>query len=93
MQSPPPRCGRSGRLDERLTGAAAPVEEDRQEEQATRARPSAVQRLGIQRFAILIVFAALVVAFGAAIPSTFLSIGNLSNILGSQAVPSRSDRG
>ena len=31
-------------------------------------------------------FAALVVAFGAAIPSTFLSIGNLSNILGSQAV-------
>jgi ribose transport system permease protein len=67
-------------------GAAAPVEEDRQEEQAARARPSAVQRLGIQRFAILIVFAALVVAFGAAIPSTFLSIGNLSNILGSQAV-------
>jgi ribose transport system permease protein len=67
-------------------GAAAPVDEDRQEDQAERVRPSAVRRLGIQRFAILIVFAAMVAGFGAAIPSTFLSIGNLSNILGSQAV-------
>jgi ribose/xylose/arabinose/galactoside ABC-type transport system permease subunit len=66
--------------------AAAPVEEERQEDHAERARPSAVRRLGIQRYAILIVFAAMVAGFGAAIPSTFLSIGNLSNILGSQAV-------
>ncbi len=66
--------------------AAAPVETDRAERREARTRPSAVQRLGIQRFAILIVFAAMVAAFGAAIPSTFLSIGNLSNILGSQAV-------
>jgi ribose transport system permease protein len=66
--------------------AAAPVEEARPEQQATRDRPSAVQRLGIQRYAILLVFAALVAAFGIALPSTFLSIGNLSNILGSQAV-------
>ena len=67
-------------------GAAAPVAEDRQEERQEQARPSALRRLGIQRYAILIVFAAMVVAFGAAIPATFLSIGNLSNILGSQAV-------
>ena len=67
-------------------GAPAPVETDRQEEQAEQARPSAVRRLGLQRFAILIVFAAMVAAFGADIPSTFLSIGNLSNILGGQAV-------
>jgi NAD(P)-dependent dehydrogenase (short-subunit alcohol dehydrogenase family) len=67
-------------------GAAAPVETDRQEEQAERARSSAGRRLGIQRYAILIVFAAMVAAFGLAIPSTFLTIGNLSNILGSQAV-------
>ena len=67
-------------------GAPAPVEEDRQDKQAERDRPSAVQRLGIQRYAILIVFALMVVAFGLAVPSTFLSIGNLSNILGSQAV-------
>jgi ribose transport system permease protein len=67
-------------------GAAAPAETGRQEEQAERARPSVGRRLGIQRYAILIVFACLVAGFGAAIPSTFLSIGNLSNILGSQAV-------
>jgi ribose transport system permease protein len=67
-------------------GAAAPVEPPRQEEQVARERPTAVQRLGIQRYAILIVFAAMVAAFGLDIPSTFLSIGNLSNILGSQAV-------
>jgi ribose transport system permease protein len=67
-------------------GAATPVEEDRQEEQAEQPRPSVARRLGIQRYAILIVFAAMIVAFGVAIPSTFLSMGNLSNILGSQAV-------
>lgn len=43
-------------------------------------------RLGIERFALLIVFAAMVAGFGIAMPSTFLSMGNLSNILGSQAV-------
>ena len=67
-------------------GAAAPVEEDRQQDQAAQARPSAVKRLGLQRYAILIVFAAMIISFGIAIPSTFLSIGNLSNILGGQAV-------
>ena len=67
-------------------GAAAPVEEDRQQDQAAQARPSAVKRFGLQRYAILIVFAAMIVSFGIAIPSTFLSIGNLSNILGGQAV-------
>src|SRR5215468_8499111 len=67
-------------------GAPAPVETDRQGEQAEQARPSAVRRLGLQRYAILIVFAAMVAAFGADIPATFLSIGNLSNILGGQAV-------
>jgi ribose transport system permease protein len=67
-------------------GAAAPVDTDRQEEQPGQAGPSAIRRLGLQRYAILIVFAAMVASFGIAIPSTFLSIGNLSNILGSQAV-------
>jgi ribose transport system permease protein len=66
--------------------AAAPAEADRPEQQAVQAQPSAVRRLGLQRYAILIVFAAMVVAFGIETPSTFLSIGNLSNILGSQAV-------
>jgi ribose transport system permease protein len=67
-------------------GAAAPVDTDRQEEPAERPRPSAVQRLGLNRYAIIIVFVAMVIAFGVDIPSTFLSIGNLSNILGGQAV-------
>ena len=67
-------------------GAAAPPETGRQAGQAQRSRPSAIRRLGIQRFAILIVFAAMVAAFGIDIPATFLSIGNLSNILGGQAV-------
>ncbi len=66
-------------------GAAAPVDSDRKEEQPGPAGPS-VRRLGLQRYAILIVFAAMIISFGVAIPSTFLSIGNLSNILGSQAV-------
>ena len=67
-------------------GAAAPAETEDKQEQPEQARPSAVKRLGLQRYAILIVFAAMIVSFGIAIPSTFLSIGNLSNILGGQAV-------
>ena len=67
-------------------GAAAPVETEDKQGQAEQPRPSAVNRLGLQRYAILIVFAAMIVSFGIAIPSTFLSIGNLSNILGGQAV-------
>jgi ribose transport system permease protein len=68
-------------------GAAAPAEADHQEERAATISPAPAGRgRGIQRYAILIVFAALVVAFGAAVPRTFLSIGNLSNILGGQAV-------
>ena len=67
-------------------GAAAPPEAGRQKEPPQRARRSAVRRLGLSRYTIVIVFAAMVTAFGIDIPSTFLSIGNLSNILGSQAV-------
>jgi ribose transport system permease protein len=68
-------------------GAAAPAEADHQEERAaTLARPSIVRRLGLQRYAIVIVFVAMVIAFGLDIPSTYLTIGNLSNILGGQAV-------
>ncbi|MCL2583553.1 MAG: ABC transporter permease [Streptosporangiales bacterium] len=64
--------------------ARAPTAVDRSEEAPPRA--SVLRRLGLQRYAILIVFAAMVLAFGLAVPSTFLTIGNLSNILGSQAV-------
>jgi ribose transport system permease protein len=64
---------------------AAPVEEGRQEA-LERGRAAVGRRLRIDRFALLIVFACLVAGFGAAKPSTFLSMGNLSNILGSQAV-------
>ena len=67
-------------------GAAAPVETGPQEEPADRPRRSTVQRLGLNRYAIVIVFVAMVIAFGVDTPSTFLSIGNLSNILGGQAV-------
>ena len=66
--------------------APAPVEEARSERPAAEGGASALVRAGLQRYAILIVFAALIAGFGASIPSTFLSIGNLSNILGSQAV-------
>jgi ribose transport system permease protein len=64
---------------------AAPVGEGRQEA-PERGRAAAGWRLRLDRFALLIVFACLVAGFGAAKPSTFLSMGNLSNILGSQAV-------
>jgi ribose transport system permease protein len=68
-------------------GAPAPVEAGgRNERPAERDRPSAIRRLGLERYAIVIVLVAMIVAFGVDIPSTFLSIGNLSNILGSQAV-------
>jgi ribose transport system permease protein len=67
-------------------GSTAPVDENRQEEEARRVKPPLGRRLGLQRYAIVIVFAAMVLSFGLAIPSTFLSIGNLSNILGGQAV-------
>ena len=68
-------------------GAPAPVETGgRDERPAERDRPSAIRRLGLERYAIVIVLVAMIVAFGVYIPSTFLSIGNLSNILGSQAV-------
>jgi ribose transport system permease protein len=67
-------------------GAAAPVEEDHRGKPPERAQPSVIRRLGLERYAILIVFAAMIIAFGLDIPSTFLSMGNLSNILGSQAV-------
>ena len=66
--------------------APAPVDEASQEEhRAERSAPS-FWRVGLQRYAILIVFAALIVGFGVSTPSTFMSLGNLSNILGSQAV-------
>jgi ribose transport system permease protein len=65
---------------------AAPVDADRREVQPPQARPSVLQRLGLTRYAIVIVFALMVLAFGLDIPSTFLTIGNLSNILGGQAV-------
>ncbi|HXJ27519.1 MAG TPA: ABC transporter permease [Streptosporangiaceae bacterium] len=64
----------------------APADTARQEEHhAERTAPSAILRVGLQRYAILIVFAIMVAVFGADLPSTFLSIENLSNILGSQA--------
>ena len=40
----------------------------------------------LERFALLLALIGVIVGFGAAEPSTFLSLGNLSNILGSQAV-------
>jgi ribose transport system permease protein len=67
--------------------APAPVDQARQEEhRAERPAASELLRVGLQRYAILIVFAALIIGFGIDLPSTFLSVGDLSNILGSQAV-------
>ncbi len=66
--------------------AAVPVDEGRPEGPAEPPRSAARQYLRLDRYAILIVFAALIVGFGIARPSTFLSVGNLSNILGQQAV-------
>src|ERR1700743_801909 len=65
----------------------APAEADHQEQRAAALpRPTLARRLGLQRYAILIVFVAMFIAFALAVPSTFMSIGNLSNILGGQAV-------
>ena len=47
-------------------GAAAPVETERPAEPAVPAQTSVLQRLGLQRYVILIVFAAMIVAFGLA---------------------------
>ena len=66
--------------------ATVPVEEGRPEETPEPTRPAARRYFGLDRYAILIVFACLIVGFGVARPSTFLSVGNLSNILGQQAV-------
>ena len=65
--------------------AASSSRRARQESPAERVGPR-WWRVGLQRYAILIVFAALIVGFGVALPGTFLSVGNLSNILGGQAV-------
>lgn len=67
-------------------GAPTPVEAERPAEPAAQARSSVMQRLGLQRYVIVIVFAAMILAFGLDTPSTFMSMGNLSNILGGQAV-------
>jgi ribose transport system permease protein len=69
-----------------LEKTAAPAEDGAAEPLAHEARRGRSARLGIDRFALLIVFAAMVLAFGLDMPSTFFSVGNLSNILGSQAV-------
>jgi ribose transport system permease protein len=66
--------------------AAVPVDEGRPEGTPEPPRSVARRYLGLDRYAILIVFACLIVGFGSARPSTFLSVGNLSNILGQQAV-------
>jgi ribose transport system permease protein len=67
--------------------APAPIDAARQEERGSdRSGSSSPWRTGLQRYAILIVFAVMIAVFGIDLPSTFLSIGNLSNILGSQAV-------
>ena len=67
--------------------APAPVDQARQEEhRAEQSGSLACRRTGLQRYAILIVFAVMIVVFGIDLPKTFLSVGNLSNILGSQAV-------
>ncbi|MBO0825189.1 MAG: ABC transporter permease [Actinobacteria bacterium] len=67
-------------------GAVAPVEEGPQPGTSAQDTTGARRHLGLDRFAILFVFALLVIGFGIARPSTFLSVGNLSNILGQQAV-------
>ena len=55
-------------------------------EETTRTRSRWGSRLGLDRYALLIVFALMVAGFGIDMPSTFFTVGNLSNILGSQAV-------
>src|SRR3984957_14654257 len=67
-------------------GAATGVETELPPEPTAPAGKSVLQRLGLQRYVIVIVFAAMIAAFAADIPGLFLSMGNLSNILGGQAV-------
>lgn len=69
-----------------LARTTTPVEGGDPQPPTDRARRGRSARLGIDRFALLIVFAAMVASFAIAMPSTFLTVGNLSNILGSQAV-------
>jgi ribose transport system permease protein len=65
--------------------APAPVDEARQEEDRAKRSAPSLWRVGLQRYAILIVFALMIAVFGIDLPKTFLSVGNLSNILGLQA--------
>jgi ribose transport system permease protein len=66
--------------------APAPVDQAREREhRADRSGSSSLWRTGLQRYAILVVFAIMIAVFGIDLPKTFLSIGNLSNILGLQA--------
>jgi ribose transport system permease protein len=67
-------------------GAATGVETEPPPEPTVPAGKSVLQRLGLQRYVIVIVFVAMIAAFAADIPGLFLSMGNLSNILGGQAV-------
>jgi len=67
--------------------SAIPGEESPEDPSGARAHKAVVRRkVGLDRFALLIAFAAVIVGFGVDEPSTFLTVGNLSNILGSQAV-------
>ena len=71
----------------REAGAApGPPEHGEQElgEKASRSRARLSH--GLDRFALIIAFVAIIVAFSASVPSTFDTVANLSNILGSQAV-------
>ena len=67
-------------------GTVAPVEEGPEAGTSAKAPAAARRNLGLDRFAILFVFALLIIGFGIARPSTFLSVGDLDNILGQQAV-------
>src|SRR5215475_10546358 len=67
-------------------GTVTPVDEGPEAGPSAKAPAAARRSLGLDRFAILFVFALLVIGFGIARPSTFLSTGNLDNILGQQAV-------
>ncbi len=48
--------------------------------------PGSRKRFRLDRYALIIGFVGIIVGFGVTEPSTFMSVGNLSNILGSQAV-------
>ena len=64
-----------------------PPRDDRGELAHAKAKPtSRVHRLGLERYALIGVWLVLIAGFGVLRPSTFLTGGNLSTILGSQAV-------